>query len=243
MSESGQLPILPRLAAEFLTIVLGVLVALGVDQWRESRVELREEADYYAALIEDLDRDIAEYEYALEFTAVSVRAGEHVLGAITGSPPANPFPTLAQRVHFASWVNYPSWNSGTLDELVNSGRIRLLRNQSLKRDILDYFDGIAEWKPRLQGPEFAAFIEYRRLTAAWLPLSRESWILDRSAPGPEEWAPLGPGLQERLRGNEQVLGVVQEMLWQWQGLSVFMMEFRDEARSLRDRLRTELASR
>ncbi|MEX2527711.1 MAG: hypothetical protein WEA09_08755 [Gemmatimonadota bacterium] len=226
-----------------MTIVLGVLVALGVDEWRENRAELRQEVEYYRSLVEDLDRDIAEYEYARDFTAVSVRAAQQVLGAITGVPVANPFATLAEGVHYASWVNYPSWSSGTLDELVNSGRIRLLRNQSLKRDVLAYYDGIAEWKPRLQGPEFAAFIEYRRVTAAWLPLNSDAWNLDRSAPAPEEWAAFGQELEGRLRANEQMLGLVQEMLWEWQGLDQFMVEFHHEAWSLRERLQAELASR
>lgn len=74
MSESRRRSILPRLAGEFLTIVVGVLVALGVDEWRESRAELRQEAEYYRSIVEDLDRDIAEYESAQRFIAVSMRA-------------------------------------------------------------------------------------------------------------------------------------------------------------------------
>lgn len=40
-----------------------------------------------------------------------------------------------------------------------------------------------------------------------------------------------------------MLGMVQEMLWEWQGLDGFMLDFGGEARSLREGLHAELASR
>lgn len=243
MSESRQRSVLPRLAGEFLAIVLGVLVALGVDQWRGSRADVRLEAEYYRSLVEDLERDIDEYEIASDFIAVSMRAADQVLATITGAPAAEPFPTLAEAVQYASWVNYPAWTSGTVDELVNSGTIRLVRNQEVKRAVLAYYDGIAEWKPRLQSPEFQAFIEYRRVTAGWLPVDLDTWTRDRSIPQSGDLATLDPELERKLRDHEDMLGLTQEMLSEWAGVASFMQKFHDRAVALRDRIEAELLGR
>jgi len=243
MTEPRPRSALPRLAGEFIVIVLGVLVALGVDEWRGNRADARQEVEYYRSLVEDLDRDIAEYEFARDFIAVSIRAAEHVLSAITGAPATDPFPTLVQAVQYASWVNYPAWSSGTLDELVSSGTIRLMRDQVIKRAMLLYYDGIAEWKPRLQGPEFAAFIEYRSVTAGWVSVGPAMWTSRRSSPPSEELASLDPQLERRLRGNERMLGLTQQLIWQWKGFASFMQKFDDEAVALRSRIEEDLEGR
>jgi hypothetical protein len=243
MTDSRPRPTLPRFAGEFITIVLGVLVALGVDEWRETRAEARQEVEYYRSLVQDLDRDIEEYEFAHEFTAVSISAAEHVLSVITGAPTTNPYATLTQSVQYASWVNYPAWNSGTLDELVNSGAIRLMRNQEIKRAMLSYYDGVGEWRPRLQGPEFGAFIEYRKVTAGWVSQGPSIWTTRRTSPPNEGLAVSDPLLQRQLRESEQMLGLTQQLIWDWGGLNSFMEDFRDEAVDLRDLIEEELLTR
>jgi hypothetical protein len=192
---------LPRLTGEFITIGLGVLVALGVDEWRETQAEARQELEYYRSLVEDLDRDIAEYGFAREFIGVSIGAAEHVLAVITGAPSTNPYPTLVQSVQYASWVNYPAWSSGTLDELVNSGAIRLIRDQEIKRAMLSYYHGVAEWKPRLLGAEFGAYIEYRKVTAAWVYEGPSLWTTRRSSPVSDELADLGVVMEDSADGT------------------------------------------
>lgn len=233
----------PRLAGEFVTIVLGVLVALGVDEWRETQADARQELEYYRSLVEDLDRDIAEYAYAQEFIGVSLGAAEHVLAVITGAPSTNPFPSLVQSVQYASWVNYPAWSSGTLDELVSSGAIRLMRSQEIKRAMLAYYDGLAEWKPRLLGPEFGAFIAYRQATAAWVHEGPSLWTTRRSAPAREEFADLDPQLVQQLRGNDQLLGLTQQLIWDWRGLSTMTGRFQTEALALKNLIEEELRER
>lgn len=224
---------LPRLAGEFMAIVLGVLVALGVDEWRENQADDRQEIAYYRSLIEDLDRDTAEYRSTQRFLGVSIRAAEQVFGAITGTPSSDPFPTLAQAVQFASWVNLPAWSSGTMDELVNSGSIRLIGDPEIKRALLDYHAQLAEWKPRIRGAEFSAFIDYRTATASWFSQAATEWVVDRSGPPSDGDRALESQLARRLSGNEEILGLTQQMIWQWRGTIEFMNEFEAEALALR----------
>jgi hypothetical protein len=60
-------------AAEFVVIVAGVLVALGVDEWRQSRRDHALELQYAARLRADLQRDTTRFA-DFERTALAVKA-------------------------------------------------------------------------------------------------------------------------------------------------------------------------
>lgn len=236
------LPMLARLAGEFVVIVLGVLVALAVDEWRETRAERAREAAYYRALAEDLERDLEEYEFSLDFLDRSVDAAEHVLAAVRGEEPDDPGRPLAHSVTYASWVNYPAWTSGTVDELVNSGSIRLILDEDIKRAMLRYRDLVDEWKPRLHGPEFGTFLEYRGYKREYLPYEIAV------APDPADALPEGrvdpavdAALARRLRGDEALRGLVQQMTAEWMTLQAILRSQRDAAADLRALIEAKLS--
>ena len=58
-----------RATVEFVVIVTGVLVALGVDAWREAGREQEAEASYVARLIDDVRADSLELSGALRVGA------------------------------------------------------------------------------------------------------------------------------------------------------------------------------
>lgn len=240
--KGAALPVLVRLAGEFVVIVLGVLVVLAVDEWRETRAERAREAAYYRALSEDLERDLEEYRFSLDFMDRSVDAAEHVLAAIRGEEPGDPVRPLVHSVRYASWVNYPAWTSGTVDELVNSGSIRLILDEDIKRAVLRYRDLVDEWKPRLRGPEFGTFIEYRRYNDKYL-LPYEVAV----APDPADASPEGgldpevdAALARSLRGDETLRGLVQRMTAEWTTLQAILRSQRDAAADLRAQIEAKL---
>lgn len=150
-----------RLASEFAVVFLGVLLALAADQawdWRQDRV--LEEA-YYASLQADLERDTAEYRSTFDFHRVSAEVTNQVLDAAVGD---GMFPADARRLYRAGYLDFPYLATATIDELMASGNIRLLRNVPIKAAMSAYYRGVNEWKPRLQGLEFTeAQLEYRRM--------------------------------------------------------------------------------
>lgn len=217
---------LARLAGEFLIIVTGVLVALGVDGWREGRAERAREIAYYHALAEDLERDLEEYDFALQMTARSIGAANHVGGVIRGEIVPDPERSLRESLEYASWVNYPAWSSGTMDELIASGAIRLIRDAEIKRAMFAYYDLVEEWKPRLLGPEYGTFVEYRRLTRPYdTDVDPE---IDDAA------------VARAIRGDQELLGVVAAMIDEWDVLTALLEDQREAAAELQTRVEREL---
>ena len=54
-------------AGELVLVVLGILIALQINNWNEERIEQREIADYAHALIKDLERGLGMIEIIRKF--------------------------------------------------------------------------------------------------------------------------------------------------------------------------------
>lgn len=221
-----------RLLGEFVVIVVGVLVALAANAAWEVRVEHRQEEDYYRSLAHDLVADTAEYGLSLRMTARSMEAARHVRSAIRGDATASTR-SLARSVAFASWVNFPDWSSGTVDELFSAGTIRLIRDPGIKNALHEYRASIAEWRPRMQGPEYDAYLDYRRQTAGWIPLEASiAFMVSRLDNEGADDRIDEAALARRLRGNEALLNTTELMIVQWSSLSDLFEEQRDTAIAL-----------
>lgn len=131
-----------RLAAEFVVIVVGVLVALGVDAARDARSDRLREATYLQQLHADL---LATAEDLDEAISVDRRARDGADRAITALnaatlPPSDSLATWVVAATNSSAAFYPTL--GTVTALVESGELRLLRDEDLRRTVLQYHSGV-----------------------------------------------------------------------------------------------------
>jgi len=148
------------LASEFAVVFLGVLVALGVDQWWDIQQDRALEQAYYGSLLEDLMRDTSEYRTSFEVMEESAQIANEVLDASLG---LDEFPANGGRLYRASFFNFPQRSTATIDELMSSGNLRLLRDDSIKSAMLAYYRDVDEWQPRLRGVEFTqSTLDYRQ---------------------------------------------------------------------------------
>lgn len=232
-----------RLFAEFVVIVAGVLVALAANAAWEVRSERRQEEAYYRALARDLEADTAEYAIALRMTGRSLETATYVRSVILGDP----LPTtrsLSQSLFYASWVNYPDWSSGTIEELYSAGTIRLIRDSAIKEALHSYRALVAEWRPRMQGSEYGAFQAYRRSTVGLIPLevavayqatSLENELVENVQVDED-------ALARKIRGDVGLLPDTELMILQWEDLIWFYKEQLGEAVALLDLIRRRVDS-
>lgn len=238
MTESKALTVFSRFIAEFFVIVLGVLVALGVDEWRDAEADVQRESEYLRELVKDLERDIREYEDSQEFITDSIEAIDYVLAVISQSEAEKPYSSYAVALRRANWVNYPAWSTGTLSELVNSGAIRLIRNPELKRSMLDYYQRVEEWRPRIMGREYATFIEFRRHIAGWLPPEMNAFSEDELTAA--ELAQLDEILKTRSMEDDEFFALISGMREDWSLIAGFMEYYGNRAAELKNQVELAL---
>ena len=140
-------PVWPRVrfaAAEFIVIVAGVLVALAVDEWRQSRQDRDLELQYASRLRLDLQRDTSRFG---DFERNALAAKADVLMGLrqrashpaTGSAATRvPSPTM-QELFFSQFIALPEAQSAVFREMESTGTVRLLRDPGLRTELSNHY--------------------------------------------------------------------------------------------------------
>jgi len=128
-----------RLAGEFVVIVVGVLVALWVDQLREARNNAELEIEYLQSFVIDLDADLAQFDETETWMRRQEAAAATVLALYEGSPPTDNVADLVAAVETAGWQYFPSITRNTIDDLRSTGNLRLITDPALRRAIAAYY--------------------------------------------------------------------------------------------------------
>ncbi len=152
-----------RWAAELLVIVVGVLVALGVDDWREAKRERALEHYVLTRLEEDLDRDLVEIETTLASAYVRMGAVTSILRAVdheyaeASSLDGVEVPPLDGLTIFrARAARIFDHQDGAFRELLSTGSIQVLSDLRLRSDIANYYglvEGIIEVNGMIRAAE------------------------------------------------------------------------------------------
>lgn len=131
-----------RLLAEFGVIVVGVLVALGVDSWAAARQDRALEAEYLGRLLDDVRYDIDE----LEMVEVVSRVGSETSGALRTPEVLDTITAgrLVSSVIAVGNVRIADPSRSTFQELINSGQIVLIRSPTIRRALASYERTITE---------------------------------------------------------------------------------------------------
>lgn len=127
------------LCGEFVVIVVGVLIALWVDQLREARVNAGLEIEYVESLLTDLEADLVQFDEAEAWMRRSEAHAAIVLALYEGLPPTDNVIVLAQAVETAGWQYVPTIARHTLDDLRSTGNLRLITDPALRRAIAAYY--------------------------------------------------------------------------------------------------------
>lgn len=123
---------------EIFLVVIGILIALQINNWNEERKEQRQIAEYARALADDLRADIPMLETVQSTATRVVRSAGDLRDYLRGRRIED-----VDNLHLAyltSFVNYRpySWNRSALQQLLNSGALRQMKNPELVRMISKY---------------------------------------------------------------------------------------------------------
>lgn len=133
-----------RLAAEFTTVLFGIVSALAIDRWAQRRDDASTERYYLRSLASDfrMNRRLGKsgirlHENAAANAGLVVRAGELGKPLIT-------FDSLARAVEFSGWTGRFDFDSSTWDDLLATGKISLIRDDTLREAIRRFYSRAAQ---------------------------------------------------------------------------------------------------
>ena len=134
-----------KLGLEFMVIVLGVLLALAVDDWRQSRADRALETHLLTSLRADLEADEIDAKFQEEAEQGLRDAVDHIL-TVVDHPLA---PSTAKKDTTGSEIDASLWMlqwrielevaDGTYSEMIATGSFKVIQNTALRAQISKYY--------------------------------------------------------------------------------------------------------
>jgi hypothetical protein len=138
VSEKNFMRFLRYATGEIFLVVIGILIALQINNWNEERQEQRQIAEYARALIVDLKADLVMLETVLRTASRTVNGAKDLATYLRGRRVEDVDNLhLAYLTEFNGYRPY-SWNRSALQQLINSGALRQMKNIELVRMISEY---------------------------------------------------------------------------------------------------------
>jgi hypothetical protein len=142
MSNRGTKSFVFRLAAEFVVIVVGVLVALGVDSWATSQRERALESEYLARLLDDVRFDLEELAMVDSVSRTGIDASQQLTdpSVLETMSPGQ----VVSAVWAVANTRIADLSRTTFQELINSGQIEVIQSHAVRRALASYDRSINE---------------------------------------------------------------------------------------------------
>jgi len=235
--STGRIPLPITALGELVIIVMGVLIALGVDNWNEDRKEASREASYLTGVLTDLRSDSLALVRRLAIADRGLRVADRLMELRRDPTATASADSLTVWFAQAAFVDNFQVLDHTYREILGAGGLRLIRSDSLRRMLTGYYRSMesSEFFTEYYKTEETAYFD---LLAARLD-TNDFEAVTRSEDGAGR---LSPGrLLAQLRADDEIANAIL-MNRHWTALRRQIGERRIESNgALADALRAELA--
>jgi len=121
---------------EILLVVIGILIALQVNNWNENRKEHLIEIKYLKNLKHDLQSDSTDLVYYKNIRVGQANAARELIELAKTKNVSDVFKLDSLYTTVALWWEFVP-NNNTFEELRSSGNLKLIQNDSIKNLLLD----------------------------------------------------------------------------------------------------------
>lgn len=122
---------------EIILVVIGILIALGINNWNESRKNKLTESEYYCKLLADFELDRQNIEELYKESEYKIETSKNLLLELANKNTDKTF--LVNNYLQALRTNAFVPSKVAMTDLVSSGKLNLLTNDSLKNDLVRYY--------------------------------------------------------------------------------------------------------
>jgi len=126
---------------EIFLVVIGILIAVGINEWRSEIKKEKEIKGYYQGLRDDINQDKLRLSF---LDSLFKNAEKGIIKEIDNIQFSN-YNTDSLYSNVSSWMVYIEAfapNNSTFTEIVSSGKLQLLKNKELKSQILNLYGNL-----------------------------------------------------------------------------------------------------
>jgi hypothetical protein len=168
---------------EILIVVIGIFLGLQANDWNQARQDRALELHYLARLQADLGNDLERLDESDYYARLRTRQVSRLLDAVADPQAAAADPNrFIESVEKASWEAYRRMTSHTYAEMLGANGATLVRSESLRYALAEYYAEVEFWETVLKEESLAR--EYAVATAGLLSAELLDVIVP-SGPSPE----------------------------------------------------------
>jgi hypothetical protein len=125
---------------ELALVVAGILIALAIDGWIDSRHDARLERQYLELLVRDLNRDLGTLDDVLRFEHAQVEAAALAYRALRAGVPRQDREAVARALNQLTARRTLRLARATYTDLLSTGNLRLIRNADLRDRLVRLYE-------------------------------------------------------------------------------------------------------
>lgn len=132
---------------EIVLVVIGILIALQINNWNEERKNHLLEASYYCKLLEDINQDVLEIKNQIDINQIRIDNSNKFISLIQQPNFTQPevMEVMLGSVSKTTFTFQPS--TAAFEDLKSSGNLGLLRDLTIKNKLIAYYtklDGLID---------------------------------------------------------------------------------------------------
>ena len=157
---------------EVFLVVIGILIALQVNNWNQNRIDKNAAVDFEARLLEDIYEEKALLESVSKYQSTVKKYALYAMEVLeSGELNDNDGSDFLISLYQASQLQYPTTATSTYQELLSAGKIGIIADDSLRSGIITYYN--YDW---VNSAIFVDVIPYRENIRNLIPNSIQSSI-------------------------------------------------------------------
>ena len=130
---------------EIILVVLGILIALQINNWNQNRIKDATEQTYLLGLKEEFQISKSKLEELININKENYTGAQKILG-LTGSNKESIDETLFSNLLYKTLSNDIAFNSNNslLSEMINSGNLKNLTNTELRKELTNWISTLED---------------------------------------------------------------------------------------------------
>ncbi len=128
---------------EILLVVIGILIALSINNWNEQNKIEKEERILITGLIQNIDKDIKMLTSLKKQDSIFIDANRIIISAFKNDSIRNDKSLLALIIVQSSFSSSFNPTQITFNQMQFSGKLNYVLNDSIKNNIQSYYDNVA----------------------------------------------------------------------------------------------------
>jgi len=127
---------------EIILVVIGILIALQINNWNQSMKDQKLEQQYYCRLLEDVKQDYSNYNTSVDLLNEKLEANNTLLQKLLDDtmPLDSISPYILASVKLSNMDAIATTNA--FDDIKSSGNLNIIKDFSLKEKLTSYYESL-----------------------------------------------------------------------------------------------------